>query len=409
MTLAVRLALRNLARNRRRTALTAVSLIAGVGLLILGKAFIGGVNEGIVVGAENGLTGHVLARPAGYPAQGFQHPVDRLIALTPQARAWLDRETAGWTARLVFSPQLTAGRETLRVRAVGYDPATDERVFSRALWNVRGALPDPARDEILVGRGVASLLKLKPGDRVVLQCRTHRGAVNALDVAVSGLVAANNTVLDVNAILLPMPLARTLIAADGATHVAIRLPRREDAAAFRPRLLAALGAQAEAVTWEDEVRDLLFIQAMRMKALSLVIAVLMTLAGLGTANTILMAAHERVREVGMLRALGMTDRTVRALFLWEGGLLGFGGSLLGAAWGSALAFRWSRHPLNFGEHVMGEAGGDLALSSLIFTAFDPAVVALAVAFGAGVAVVASAYPARVASRVPPAEAIRADA
>ncbi|MEK7766981.1 MAG: hypothetical protein AAB368_12160, partial [bacterium] len=172
MRLVFRLALRNLGRNRRRTALTLTSLVAGVGLLVLGEAFIGGVSEGIVVASENGLVGHLLARPKGYPTQGFQHPVDKLLDLSPAARAFLDRETAGWTERVLFSPQASNGREAIRVRAIGYDPARDERVFSRALWKVRGALPGPGADEVAVGRGVARLLALSPGDRIVLQVRT---------------------------------------------------------------------------------------------------------------------------------------------------------------------------------------------------------------------------------------------
>lgn len=409
MPLAVRLAVRNLTRNKRRTALTVIALIVGTGLLVLGEAFLSGTDESIIAAAENGLTGHLLARPAGYPKEGFQHPVDTLLDVPPAARELLDREAAAWTGRLVFSPQATTGQETIRVRAIGYDPERDERVFSRALWRVTGRLPARDADEILVGRGVARLLRVAPGDRLVLQVRTHRGAINALDVRVAAVLVANNSAIDGNGILLPLPLARRLVAAERPTHLSVRLARRADAEAFRPRLAAALGPQADVVTWVDETRDMLRLQGIRRKALNLVVLILLTLAGFGTANTILMAAYERVREVGTLRSLGMTEGAIRLLFFLEGGMVGLIGGVLGAAWGCGLSLWWSRHPIDFSAGLERATRGDLAITPLIYTRLSAGVGLLAVGFAIVVAVLASVYPARVASRMLPADAVRGDA
>lgn len=408
MPLLLRLALKNLGRNRRRTLLTAVAVVAGIGLFVLGQAFIDGLSEGVVIAAEDGLVGHLVARPAGYPAQGFQHPVDDLLTLAPAARAFLDRSTRAWTERTLFSPLASNGKDSVRVRAIGYDPARDERVFPRTLWRVSGRLPAPEGDEVLAGRGVARLLALSPGDRLVLQVRTHRGAINALEVKVSGVLVANNTALDGIGVLVPQALAHRLVAAEAPTHVAVRLSARGEAEAFRPLLQQALGGRAEVVTWEDETRDLLRLQAVRTKALDVLVGILLALAGLGMANTILMAAHERVREVGTLRALGMTEGGVVGLFVLEGALVGSAASLLGVLWGGGLAFWWSRHPLDFSAAVQGRVAGDLSMSSLIYTQVQPGILAGALLFGALVAVAASVYPARVASRQLPADAVRAE-
>ena len=74
-----RLALKNLLRNRRRTLLTVTSVVAGTGILIVGQGFIGGLDENIIVAAIDGTAGHVLARPADYPFEGSQHPLDQLL------------------------------------------------------------------------------------------------------------------------------------------------------------------------------------------------------------------------------------------------------------------------------------------------------------------------------------------
>lgn len=406
--LLARLALKNLGRNRRRSILTGTAIVAGIGVFVVGQAFVDGTCESIVVAAENGLVGHLTARPKGYPAQGFQYPVDELVELTPERRAFLDRETAAWTERQLFSPLASNGKDAVRVRAIGYDPSRDEKVFSRALWKVNGAMPAAGEDAVALGRGAARLLSAKPGDRLILQVRTHRGALNALEVKVSAVVTTNNQALDGTGILVPAPLAHRLIASDLPSHVAMRLARRELAPAFAPKLVAALGNQVEAVTWDDETRELLRLQEVRRKALDFVVAILLALAGFAMANTILMAAHERTREVGTLRSMGMTEGGVVGLFMLEGAFLGLVASALGAAWGGALAAHWAKVPLDFSEALSKRTSGDLPVSTLIYTRFEPGVLAASVAFGVLVAVLASVYPARVASRMIPAEAVRAE-
>ncbi len=402
-----RLALKNLRRNKRRSALTLSAIVAGVGLLIVGESLVAGMKENVIVAAEDTAVGHVTARPTGYPAEGLTQPVDRLLELTPAMRAFLDQNTVAWTERTLFSPLASTGRDAIRVRAIGYDPARDEQVFPRPLWKVSGAMPSPEGDAIAVSRGVARLLSLKPGDRLILQVRTHPGAINALEVQVSAVVTTNNPALDGTSILVPRMLAVTLIAASAPTHVSMRLDSRHAAEAFKPRLLAALGSQAEAVTWDDESRELVRLQDVRRRALEFLVLILLTLAGFGMANTILMAATERVHEIGTLRSMGMTEGGVLGLFLVEGGVLGLVGSLLGMAWGGGLAAYWMRHPIDFSA-VTEKTSGSLSFSALVYTRLEPRTLAWALFFGVATAVVASVYPARVASRMIPADAVRAD-
>ncbi len=410
MNLIARLALKNLTRNRRRTALTMISIIAGIGIMIVGQAFIAGTEENIFVSAEEGVVGHVLARPEGYPSQGLNAPLDRLLTIGPEARALLDAQTVAWTGRVQFAPTAVHGAESVRVRAFGYEPDRDPRVFSRERWSIDGRYPNPEADEVTVSRSVARLLQLKPGDRFVLQVRTHHGALNALEVAVSGILTTGNTALDGLGLFAPMALTTRLTGADAPTHLSVKLARRALATDFKPRLLAVLQG-AEVSTVQEETAELISLQAVRRKSLDVLVFILLALAAFGMANTFLMAAYERTREVGTLRAMGMTEGSVTALFVTEGSIVGLVGSLLGAAWGSALALWWSVHPLDISEALQRSgttgSGTSMAFSALIYTAFDPAVAGLGVALGLAVAMASSWYPARVASALRPSDAVRA--
>ena len=402
----VKLAARNIRRHTRRTILTGTTVVVGIGMLILGQAFIDGLNENILVSAVEGTTGHFTLRPKEYPDEFMQHPIDELVTLTPEARAFLDEQTTAWTGRIYFIPSAVAGGESMRVRAIGYDVKRDATVFPRDLWTVEGAYPDPAKDEILISRNVAKHLKVAVDDSLTLQVRTHTGALNALTMRVAGIVRTTHTTVDAGGILVPGPLAARLLNTPLWSHISARTNSRAQGLRQAEQITPLVGDAAEVITWESETADLIRLQEIRRRSLNFIIAILMGLAGFGMANTILMAAYERVREVGTLRAMGMTEGGVLRVFLFEGALMGFGGSILGCLWGGGLSLYWSLNPFDFSSAVDGPDAG-FQFSTLIYTTFSPGMLATAIFFGVFVATLASIYPARVASRMLPADAVRA--
>lgn len=407
MRLLLRLGLRNLVRHRLRTLLSMAAVIAGVWVLIMGKAFLRGMNENVIRGQEDTFSGHVLLRPTDYPTEAMAHPVDELLVVSDELARWLDEHAKAWTSRTLFTPSLVVGSDRLRVRAFGFDPATDEAVFPRTSWKLQGQVPATAEDGLLLGRGVANLLELEVGERVVLQTRTSKGAINALDVPVAGIVSVGNPAIDWLGVFVPAPLVQELVRNDGgASHVAVRVGSRQDSEAFAEQLRAKVGEAGQVTTWQDETRDVLALQAVRQKSLDLLVVILLLMSAAAIANTVLMAAYERVREIGTLRAMGMTGREVLALFVMEGGLIGLAGGLIGAALGGAMARYWSVHGIDL-TATLEDQGSQIPISAMLYLEFSETSIASAVAFGVVVAMVASVYPAYVAARMPPAEAVRA--
>ncbi len=405
MTVA-RLAGRNLRRSPRRTVLTTIAVVAGVAVYLLGQGFIGGIEENILATAINSQTGHVLVKPQGYPLQAGLHPVDALVTLTPEARALLDSEAEAWTGRLYFAPTAASGSDATRVVAIGYHPERDAAVFRRDDWKVDGALPRADAHEVAVSFRLARLLELEPGDPLVLQVRTHRGAMNALQVTVSARVSTGNSAADMLGMFVPGPLAQELVGTALPSHVAVKLRSRDAAEDFAARLRAAQGEGVKVTTWDDETRELIELQGVRRRVLNVAVFILMALAGFGIANTVLMAAYERTREVGTLRSLGMTEGGVLRLFLVEGALVGLMGALLGALLGGGLLWHWSRNPIDLSASFEAQ-GSALPVSALLYTQFEAGMLVTAVVMGTVVAILASIYPARVAARMVPADAVRA--
>lgn len=405
------LAIRNLLRQFRRSAFSTVSIVAGVAVIILGRGFTGGFEENIIRASIDTFTSHLMALPADYPQRGLQHPVDHLLTLPPEAEAWLGTRAKAWTRRTLFVPRAVHGADAMRIRAIAFDPATDEAVFPRTAWEVDGRIPTTRADGILVSTGVAKVLDLHPGDALILETRTMDGALNALEIPVAGVYQAHNPMLDVGGAFLPADLAADLIqAGPHFSHLCVLLPDRDGTDAAAAALAPLLGSEARVRTWWDEAGPLVEAQKVRQQAFDFLAFILLAIAAAGIANTVLMAAYERVREIGTLQALGMTRAGVVRLFVTEGLLMGIAGAILGAALGGWVIWDWSVHGLDISGvmKAKGDSVNNIPLSTMLYTPFSEAVIAGAMGFGVVVAVLASVYPALLASRMSPADAVRSE-
>ncbi|MCK6502729.1 FtsX-like permease family protein [Myxococcota bacterium] len=404
MGLILRLAFRNLFRNLRRTVITSGAIVAGVAVLIGGMGLVDGLDENVLRANEQAMTGHVLLRPDGYPTDGRSLPLEQAVPLPAELVSRLDSDPRiqSWTPRTWFQGRAVSGVDGMTVRAFTYDDAREAATFARERWVLKGAWPD-GPGQVVVGQWLAGLLELEPGADLVLEARTRAGAINALGLRVTGIVHTGTPAAD-RVIWVPQQTGELLIVPEGAvSHVALRLDRRAQADAV-VAALAGTGWTATTASWE--ARDLLALNAFRRKAISLVVLVLLLIAGTGIANTVIMAAYERIREVGTLRAMGMTTGGIRALFLVEGAVLGMSAGLVGALLGGTLVAWFSAH----GIDLSGAADqvGDLAMSSTLYMRFSWGPILAALAFGVVVSVLASIYPANHAARLNPADAVRAD-
>lgn len=399
----LRLAARNLTRNLRRTALSTTAVVAGVAVLIVGQGAIGGFEEIIVHGQVDALSGHVAIRPPDWPTTPLQLPLEGWFDPAPALAAAGPYGAA--TARTEFNPMLVHAADALRVRAIGFDPATDAAVFPRDGWTVDGRVPGADEDAVLVGEGVARVLGIGPGDRVVLKSRTPAGAINALDVEVAGRLKLGNPAIDRFGVLVPAALVAKLEATPNVTQVHVRLRDRDDAEAVAADLRAALPG-LDPRPWRVEAHDMLDSQKIRQAALQTLVTMLLLMAATTIANTVLMAAYERVREIGTLRALGMTRRTVVRLFLVEGALMGVAGGLVGATVGGAVVLRMATTGVDL-SGALDKAAMTMPITTVLYFSWSPPTIAFAFAFGVVVSVLASIYPAWVASKLEPADAIRA--
>jgi putative ABC transport system permease protein len=408
-----RIALRNVLRQYGRTSLSMISIVVGVALIIMGRGFVGGGRENIIRAQIDSVSGHVLAVPRDYPTSGARHPVDDLLTLDEATRAWLDAHTEAWTTRTLFAPRIVKGSDAIRGRAIGFHPERDESVFPRENWRVTGTIPTTPEDGVLISRGVGRVLDIGPGDHLFLQVRTADGALNALELPVSGVLTTGNPGIDRIGLFVPQALVEKLVVTRNRfSHLAIRLADRDDSPGFAKELETRFAGAATVTTWREEAQDLLELQRIRQTAMDLLALAIMAIAATGIANTVLMAAHERVREIGTLRAMGLDRRGVVGLFVLEGLVMGGVGGLLGALLGGGYNHKLSVDGIDLSSFIEAAGSGgiydSMPMSSMLYTESSLAVAVGAALVGLLVAVLSSVYPAVIASRRPPAEAMRAE-
>ncbi len=203
-----------------------------------------------------------------------------------------------------------------------------------------------------------------------------------------------------------------MVTRDRFSHLAIRLADRDDSPRFAKELETRLAGAASVTTWREETQDLIELQRIRQTAMDLLALAIMAIAATGIANTVLMAAHERVREIGTLRAMGLDRRGVVGLFVLEGLVMGSVGGLLGALLGGGYNHKLSVDGIDLSSFIEAAGTGgiydSMPMSSMLYTESSLAVAAGAALVGLLVAVLSSVYPAVIAARLPPAEAMRAE-
>lgn len=397
------LAFRNLTRNFRRTVITSVAVVCGVALQILGWGMVDGLDENVLRAAANTSTGDILLRPDGYPEDNLSWPLAEAEVITPELQASL-AQVGDVAPRLMFSGRMIAGAESSRILGIAFDREADPKVFPRENWQVEGGWPAKGESGVVIGQSLARLLSVQVGGTVMVEARTVAGAINALSYPVTGIIRTDNSLMDGIGLWLDMEQADELVLTEGKrTHIAIKV--KSGAPEDHVSALESKGWSVNTV--RDECADLLSFNVIRRRAIMFMVFIIMAIAGTGIANTVVMAAYERVREIGTLMALGMSKSSVRALFLLEGAAIGIAAGTVGTLLGVGAVFYFQINGINLGD-MLSRVAADVPMSTMLFTKFNLAPTLASFAFGVVVAILASLQPARYAASLVPADAIRAD-
>ena len=409
----LRLGWRNLWRNPRRSLITVCGLAFAFAFLIA----LAGFGRGLVVQLlRNGtelMVGHLQVHDGAYlPDRGLRDTLGGLagtgwrgllLRLRQHPRV---RQAA---PRVYGFALLSTGGRSSGAQLTGVE-AEAERSLGR-LFRADGAAVLAARNSLVLGEALALDLGVRPGEELAVVSPAADGTLGNQLFRVTGIIRTGLPFLDRSLALARLEDVQELLAlpASRIHEIAVRLddPMAASAVARELDLGGALPAGAQARGWGELLPQLSsyvgFIDALTV----FITLVVVLFAAMGVLNTMLMASFERVREFGMLNALGMAPGSILGTVLAESLLL----VLLGLAAGLGLAFVMMHFLTTRGMDLRWWTG-ELAM---VNTRLDPVVKGVwpwnVIPWAAGclalAAVAAAWWPARRATRMDPVQALRA--
>jgi len=399
----LKLAFRNIFRNRLRTGLTLGAIVCGVAAIIVSGGFVEDVFVQLRESTIHSQLGHVQVVREGYFETGSREPnrylmqdpqaVTRVFARLPQVQDVM--------TRLNFSGLANNGRADLAIVGEGVEPGKEARLGSALSFVAGRNLRDDDAFGVVVGEGVAQALKLEPGSPLNLTVNTAGGALNSLEFEVVGVFRSFSKDYDDRAVRIPQPAAQELLFTPAVHSVVVLLG---DTAATDGVVAAARQALAgrgyEVKPWHelaDFYEKTVALYRRQFGALQFIVMLMLVMS---VASTVNMVVHERTGEFGTLLALGLRRRQVFQMVLLENTLLGVIGAALGVGVGVALAWLLSTAGLDMPPPPGSNSGYTAAIRIV------PGVLAAAAITGALAATLAALLPGRRAAKLPVVDALR---
>ena len=404
MTQIFKMAFRNLSRNRRRTFFSALALGMGLAILLLMASVLEGEMGTAIDLAIRLQSGHLQVRASTYneskTSLKWEDLVENPVQVAAQIAALPPVKVA--TPRLFASGFLSVGDELAGVSIYGIDPLSEANApYKEEIVSGEFITPED-REGIVIGWALADKLGLQVGEQVNFSVNTSNGSVDEQLFNIRGIYTTRTPSFD--GVVVFLPLAKAQAITQAGNHASTIFVLLNDTTQTDAVVTALQGSSYQVLTWLK--LNELIVQTEDMASSFMIFFYLIVLAISATViiNTLIMSVFERTREIGILSAIGMKGRRIMGMFLVESSLIAFGGIVLGLILGGIAVAYFTRYGIYIGN--MGITG--YLLSETIYAeltlqdTISLSLLALVVTLLAGL------YPAILASRMEPVQALRAE-
>lgn len=339
----IKFAFKNLTRHKRRTILTASALAVGLIMYILLDSLLVGMFEASNTNLKDAETadGKVLTAEAFedikfLPLSDRIEEPDMVIEIIQDLGGKASKRVLT-NADMIFTDEYfpMAGSSPILFTAV--DLETDNRAYNvfKDRYLVEGRFMEAGADEVVIGSWLAEDTGADVGDWFTISVRTapqgdDPGFFQTIDVEIVGLVKVENPMINRQVVYYPLDMADYYLDLYGSvTEVALRVPFGESLESFQKRLNPLLPDEYQYYTWKEVASDYVKLLEAETGGSAIILFLIVLIALVGITNTMLMTINERQRELGMMRALGMSSKDIRLAFLYEAAGIGILGSLGG--------------------------------------------------------------------------------
>ena len=400
------LALRYLVARRKQAFLSLISVISTVGVAVGVMALI------IALALMTGLQGELRDRIVGASPHIYLWKVGEGLTDIPgdMRRVKQVPRVTGASPIVLGKALITAGEQQAFITVKGIDPATEgevtdvrERMRSGSLTAL-ASRPEDALAGVAIGQALAEQLRVKVGDTVTVM--TPEGPLSPFGptmgsrrLEVVGIFSLGLYEFDAAYGLVSLPTAQRLLARERPDFIEVRVDDMYAAPEVAAAIVDALGHTYLTQDWAQMNQSLFSALWLEKVAISITIGLIVMVAALNIVASLVLLVMEKSRDIAILKTMGAGARSITAIFMLQGLIIGAIGTTVGALAGLAVTFvldRWKLIQVPMDVYQVAYVPFKVQVDDFILVV----VAALAICF------VATIYPSRQASRLDPAQALR---
>jgi putative ABC transport system permease protein len=396
----------NIWRNKRRTLITTASVFFAVLLAIVMRSVTSGVYENMIHNIVSYSSGYLQIHQKGY---WEEQSIDNSFENNERLMKTLHRypEVIHLMPRLESFALASFKDKTKGVLLLGIDPEMEKAVNNLHEKIIQGEyLASKTDTSIVLGEGLATQLKLKVNDTLVLLGQGYHASSAAAKFKVKGIIKLGSPDLNNSIVYMPIHQSQLMYGADNRlTAISIMLNRTTNLKDFKSLISNKLDTtQYEIMTWKEMMPEMdQFIEA-DSAGHYIIIGVLYVIISFGLFGTLLMMAFERTREFGILIAIGMKKQLLAAILLLESLLISLLGCLMGSI-GGILVVKWfTKYPVYFtGE--LKEIYENYGIEPIIYFSEDKRIFIIQTSIVLILTLLLAFYPGLKVMRLKPVEAL----
>jgi len=344
----LKLAWKNMWRNRNRTFVTMAAIFFAVLLSVATSSLRDGIFDNLVKNVVSFYTGYVQVHKQGYQDEQILDNSFEASIQTEQ-KILQDKNVSVVIPRLESFALASAENITKGCLLVGIDPEKENQITSLKNKIIQGEYLKNDDNAVLLSQGLAERLKLKINDTIVLIGQGYHGSTAAAKYCILGIARFGSPDLNDKIIFMPLATAQEFYSATGMiTSYILSLHSTKKSESTAATVAIALGNNFEVLTWGDLIPDIRQHIKTDTNNAKYVQGILYMLICFGIFGTLLMMMVERKFEMGMLVAIGMKKTKLMLLLLIESVLTVLSGCLLGIAASIPLVYYFNRHPIKIG-------------------------------------------------------------
>jgi ABC-type lipoprotein release transport system permease subunit len=343
----LRLAWRNIWRNKRRTLLTAASIFLAIFLALIVRSIQIGWFDNLTDIVVQSYTGHIQIHKKGYwddrdinNSMMFNDSVLAVVRSVPN----VDKTVP----RLEYFALSSYGKQTKGVMLAGTDPAREDALTRLSAKVVKGRYLSGTGKGILVSQGLASFLGLTVGDTLVLLGQGYHGISAAGKYPVCGIVHFPSPVLDNQMVYMNLATAQDFFSADNrVTSLSVTIKNPDEINTTLAALQQTVdGGKFEVMRWDEMMVEIM--QQLKVKTAGgkIIIAILYMIVGFGVFGTVIMMTNERSREFGVIVSIGMQKSKLAMILVLEMILIGLTGLVSGVAAAMPIMLYFKINPIH---------------------------------------------------------------